>query len=293
MQKIIPFLWFDDQAEEAIHFYTSLFKNSRIGSIRRYGEGGPGPAGKVMTAEFQLNGQEFMALNGGPAFTFTPAVSFFVICETPEEVDGLWRELSQGGKVLMELDKYPFSEKFGWVQDKFGVSWQLNLAGLPQRITPFLLFVGAQNGKAEEAIRFYTSVFANSAIDHIQPYGPGMGEPEGAVVNALFFLGGQDFMAMDSSLEHAFTFTPAISFFVSCQTQDEVDHFWEQLSAGGVKDQCGWLKDKYGVSWQIIPTVLGELLGDPDPVKAGRVMQAMLQMGKIDIAGLQQAYQGE
>jgi predicted 3-demethylubiquinone-9 3-methyltransferase (glyoxalase superfamily) len=290
MQKITPFLWFNDQAEEAMKFYTSIFKNSKIGSVTRLGEEVPGPKGKVLTGTFQLAGGEFMALNGGPEFTFTPATSFFVLCQTPEEIDRLWEKLSKGGTVLMELDKYPFSEKFGWVNDKFGVSWQLNLASFPQKISPFLMFVGEQAGKAEEAIRLYTSLFKNSSISHIDRYGPGEGDPAGTVRHASFTLNGQGFMAMDSNAGHAFTFTSAISFFVNCQTQKEVDFFWEKLSEGGVKEQCGWLKDKFGVSWQIIPSILGELMSDPDVEKSSRVTKAMLQMRKIDIEQLKQAY---
>lgn len=154
MERITPFLWFNDQAEEAVNFYTTIFKNSKIGSITRYGEVGPGQKGKVMSATFQLGGQEFMALNGGPLYTFSPA----------------------------------------------------------------------------------------------------------------------------------------ISFFVNCETQEEVDDFWEKLSEGGEKQKCGWLKDKFGLSWQIVPTVLGELLNDKDAKKSQKVMQAMLQMEKLDIQGLQLAY---
>jgi predicted 3-demethylubiquinone-9 3-methyltransferase (glyoxalase superfamily) len=154
MQKITPFLWFDDKAEEAMNFYVSIFKNSKRGRISRYGEAGPGPKGTVMVATFQLEGQEFIALNGGPRFKFTEA----------------------------------------------------------------------------------------------------------------------------------------ISLVVNCETQDEVDAFWEKLSEGGAKGQCGWLKDKYGLSWQIVPTVLGELMCDPDPEKSKRVMNAMLQMKKLDISGLKRAY---
>ena len=157
MPKITPFLWFNDQAEEAMNFYTSIFKKSKIGSVSRYGEGGPGQPGSVMTATFELDGQEFMALNGGPLFTFSEA----------------------------------------------------------------------------------------------------------------------------------------ISFFVNCETQMEVDELWEKLTEGGEEGQCGWLKDKYGLSWQIVPSALGELLNDPDAEKAGRVMNAMLQMKKIDIAGLRAAYEQE
>src|ERR1700691_473042 len=156
MQKITPFLWFDDQAEEAMNFYVSIFKNSKMGSITRYGEAGPGPKGTVMSATFSLDGQDFFALNGGPLFKFTEA----------------------------------------------------------------------------------------------------------------------------------------ISFFVNCETQQEVDELWEKLSAGGKKDRCGWLKDKFGLSWQIISSVLGKMLGDKDADKAKRVMQAMLKMDKLDIKKLEQAYQG-
>ena len=155
MQKIIPFLWFDGNAEEAMQFYTSIFKNSKTGKLTRNGDGGPGPKGSVLIGTFQLNGQEFMALNGGPMFTFSPA----------------------------------------------------------------------------------------------------------------------------------------ISFYVNCETQEEVDELWEKLSAGGEKQQCGWLKDKYGVSWQIIPAVLAELMGDKDPAKTQRVMQALMTMGKIEIKGLKRAYE--
>ncbi|MDD1622272.1 MAG: VOC family protein [Methylococcaceae bacterium] len=155
MQKITPFLWFDHQAEEAMNFYLSIFKNSKVLSVNRYGDGGPGPKGSVMTANFELDGQVFTALNGGPIYKFSPAISFVVHCET----------------------------------------------------------------------------------------------------------------------------------------QAEVDYYWEKLSEGGKENQCAWLDDKFGVSWQIVPNALIELLGDPDPLKAGRVMQAMLQMKKIDIATLRQAYE--
>src|SRR4030042_2602904 len=132
-RKITPHLWFDNQAEEAVNFYVSLFKNSRIGSVARYGEEAAKvsgmPKGTVMNVAFELEGQEFMALNGGPVFKFTPAVSFLVACETKEEVDALWGRLSQGGTALMELGEYPFSEKYGWTQDRYGLSWQVMFMG--------------------------------------------------------------------------------------------------------------------------------------------------------------------
>lgn len=297
IQRIVPHLWFDNQAEEAAKFYTSLFKNASIGSIARYGHEGHEihgrEAGSVMTAEFELEGQKFIALNGGPVFQFTPAISFFVSCDTKEEVDELFGKLVEGGAVLMPLQAYPFSEWFAWVQDKYGLSWQLNLGARAQKITPFLLFVGEQHGKAEEAINFYTSVFPNSRVERIERH-DGQQEPAGTVMHAIFTLDGQDFMAMESAMkEHAFTFNEAISLLVTCETQEEVDYYWDRLSADPSAEQCGWLKDRYGVSWQIVPTVVSELLSDPDATRTERVTKALLQMKKLDIAELRRAYEGE
>ena len=295
-QKINPFLWFDTQAEEAVNFYTSIFKNSKTNTVTRYSEPGAKVSGmqngSVMTIAFKIEGQEFVAINGGPVFRITPAISFFVNCDTAEEVDLLWDSLSEGGTVLMELDKYPFSEKYGWIQDKFGVSWQLILQGRTQKIAPCLMFTGEQHKKAEEAINFYISVFRNSRIIQLERYNAGQG-PEGAVVHSRFLLAGQEFIAMYGHTELPHAFTPAISFVVNCDTQEETDHFWGKLSEDGDEraQQCGWLQDKYGVSWQIVPVALGQMLNDPDPEKSGRVMQAMLQMKKIDIKTLKKAYE--
>lgn len=153
-----------------------------------------------------------------------------------------------------------------------------------QKIVPFLWF----DGKAEEAMNFYVSIFKNSKVLSVTRYGPAGPGPKGTVMSATFQLEGQQFYALNGGPQ--FKFTPAISLFVNCQTQQEVDDLWKKLSAGGREDQCGWLQDKYGLSWQIIPTVLGEMLGDKDAGKAERVMRAMLQMKKIDIKGLRQAY---
>lgn len=146
MQKIIPSLWYDDKAEEAVSFYTSIFRNSKKGNVSHYGEEGAKvsgrPKGGVMTVTFEIEGQRFIALNGGPLFSFTPAVSFFVGCASPEEINETWRKLSEGGTVLMDLDKYPFAEKYGWLQDKYGLSWQLILADRRQKIAPCLMFEG-------------------------------------------------------------------------------------------------------------------------------------------------------
>jgi predicted 3-demethylubiquinone-9 3-methyltransferase (glyoxalase superfamily) len=158
-----------------------------------------------------------------------------------------------------------------------------------QKITPFLWF----DDKAEEAVTFYTSIFKNSKIGKIARYGDAgaqvSGRPKGTVMTVAFQLEGQEFVALNGGPQ--FKFTEAISFVVNCQTQDELDEYWQKLSDGGQEVQCGWLKDKYGLSWQIVPTILGEMLSDPDPKKAERVMKAMLQMKKIDIKGLKQAYE--
>jgi len=295
IQKITPFLWFDNRAEEATNFYTSIFKNSKIKLVTRYGEGGAKAAerqkGTVMTVSFQIEGEDFVAINGGPVFEITPVISFFVSCGNPQEIDRLWAKLSEGGEILMELHKYPFSEKYGWVKDKFGVSWQLILPGRKQKIAPCLMFTGEQHLKAEEAINFYISVFKNSSIIQLERYNPGTG-PEGAVVHSKFTLNNQEFIAMDSHMQLSYTFNPSISFVVNCETQEEIDYHWDKLADGGYEpaQQCGWLQDKYGVSWQIIPVALIKMLSDPDPEKSERVMHAMIQMKKIDLKAIKRAY---
>jgi predicted 3-demethylubiquinone-9 3-methyltransferase (glyoxalase superfamily) len=301
-QKIVPCLWFDNNAEEAMNFYVSVFQtkpaSSKIVSIKRYPDEVPeefmkGMEGKVLTGIFDLAGYRFMALDGGPLFKFTPAVSFFIQCQSEGEVNAFWSRLSEGGTVLMPLDTYPFSAKYGWLQDKYGVSWQVILAqeSVGSNIIPSLLFTGDKAGRAEEAINFYAEVFGDAAVGSISRYGANQ-EPdkEGTVAYADFRLEGQPFAAMDSAIQHNFTFNEAISLYVECDTQREVDRLWEKLSAVPESEQCGWLKDIYGVSWQIIPKRLGELLDDPDPEKAGRVLEAMLKMKKIDVAELEEAY---
>jgi len=295
--RITPFLWFDNQAADAVNFYTTIFNNGKIKTITRYGEKGAEAAGRqkgsVMTIAFQIEGQEFVAINGGPVFAITPAISFFVNCDTAIEIDKLWKNLSLGGTVLMELSKYPFSEKFGWIRDKYGVTWQLNLAKASQKIATFLLFAGKQHGKAEEAMNFYVSIFKNSGVSFIQRFGAGDMGAEGTVQHARFSLESQEFIAMDSNREHQFSFTPGLSLVVNCKDQQEIDYYWEILSKGGDAraQQCGWLEDKYGISWQITPSEIGEMLSDTNPGRSERVMNAVLQMKKIDLQTLKNAYE--
>ncbi len=300
-RPIIPNLWFDRQAEEAARLYTSVFTNSRIGHVTRASKAGFEihglPEGTVMNIEFQIAGQRFIAINGGPIFKFTPAVSFLVACDTREQVDAIWADLSQGGTALMELGKYPFSDRYGWTQDRYGLSWQVMLMGdrrVRQKIVPTLMFVGERWGQAEVAMGFYTSLFNNAAIGDISRYGKGQDpEKEGTIMHASFTLEGYEFAAMDSAREHGFSFNEAISFMIECETQKEIDYYWERLTAeGGQESVCGWLKDRFGVSWQVAPALLGEMLRDRDTQKVERVTNAFLAMKKFDLAALKRAYEG-
>lgn len=296
MQKITPFLWFDGKAEEATKFYTSIFKNSRIHRMDHWSEGSPFPKEQIMTSAFELDGFQFYAFDAGPQFKLNPAISFFVVCETKEETDMLWEKLSEGGNIMMPLDNYGWSEAYGWLSDRFGISWQISqgkLSEVGQKITPSLLFTGEPYGRAEAAVKLYTSVFDNSFIEGILKYTAGENEKEGTVKHAQFKLSGETFMAMDSSLPHQFKFNEAISFFVSAPSQKDIDYYWNKLTAnGGEESMCGWLKDPFGVSWQIVPPILGELLADKDQAKAGKAMQAMMKMKKIIIADLEKATKG-
>ena len=301
MQKITPHLWFDKEAREAAEFYTSLFPDSKVTNITTLHDT---PSGDSDIVSFELAGQSFLAISAGPVFKFNPAVSFIVNFDPSRDqdarshLDTLWEKLSQGGMALMPLDKYPFSERFGWVQDKYGLSWQLILSNPEGEERPFivpsLMFVGDVAGRAEEAINFYLSVFKNSRMGALIRYGAGQ-EPdqEGTVMFADFMLEGQWFAATDSAHEHQFDFNEAISFLVNCDTQEEIDYYWERLSAAPEAEQCGWLKDKFGVSWQISPTALGEMLTNGTREQVDRVTQAFLPMKKLELTELEKAYEGE
>jgi predicted 3-demethylubiquinone-9 3-methyltransferase (glyoxalase superfamily) len=274
-KMIYPCLWFDGNAREAAELYCSVFKDTVITSDNQL----------VVTIE--SSGQKFMFLNGGPQFTLNPSVSFYVLCETEDEIENSWNKLLDGGSALMPLDKYDWSPKYGWVQDRFGISWQLTLGKLTdvgQKFTPSMMFTEKHCGKAEEAVNFYTSVFEDSGIVGIYKYFKEDNDVEGTVKHSQFRLRNQLFMAMDSSFMHAFSFNEAISFVVECDTQKEIDFFWDKLSEGGEEGQCGWLKDKYGVSWQIIPAILNKLMSDIH--KSERVINAFLKMKKFDIEKL-------
>lgn len=298
MRNITPHLWFDKEAKEAAAFYVSVFNASGAGDSRIKSTTvlHDTPSGSVDIVALELAGQEFSFISAGPLFKFNPSVSFLVACTTKDEVDAFWSKLSAGGAALMPLSSYPFSERYGWTQDRYGVSWQVMLFGehpIEQKITPTLLFVGDVCGRAEEAMRFYTSVFEESAVGNIHRYGKDDSpDKEGSVKHAGFTLEGQQFAAMDSAHAHSFEFNEAISLIVNCDTQEQIDYYWQKLSAVPESEQCGWLKDKYGLSWQIVPAAMNEMLEGKDPIKIARLTEAFLKMKKFDIAALKRAYYG-
>lgn len=293
-------MWFDDKAEEAVELYTSLFPNSKITSTATLNDV-PTPTKKASVFAFEIDNQPFMAINAGPVFKPNPSISFFLNFDPSKDKDAkekltkTYEKLLTNGKALMPLDKYPFSELYSWVQDRFGFSWQLILSNPngDERplVIPSLLFTNKVCGKAEEASDFYISIFKDSKRGITARYPKGM-EPdkEGTIMYTDFQLFGQWFAAMDSAHAHDFIFNEAVSLLIPCETQQEIDYFWEKLSADPKAEQCGWLKDKYGVSWQVWPTALGEMMKSGTKEQIDRVTKAFLQMKKFDIAFLQKSY---
>lgn len=300
MQKIVPHLWFDREARQAADFYASVFPESSVtGSFVLHNT----PSGDTEIVSFEVWGYKFMAMSAGPLFKTNPSISFMVNFDPSqdpkarERIDEVWEKLIDGGKVLMPLDAYPFSERYGWVEDKYGVSWQL-IFTKPEGderplIIPSLLFVTDECERAEEATNFYLDIFRDSKRGAIARYPAGM-EPnkEGSVMFTDFKLEDQWFAAMDGSSDmHTFAFNEAISLMVYCENQADIDYYWEKLSAVPESEQCGWLKDKYGVSWQIVSTDLDNMLEEGSKDQVDRVTQALLEMKKLDIAKLKAAHQ--
>lgn len=301
MQKIIPHLWFDKEAKQAAEFYISVFPNSKINHSTSLHDT---PSGDTDIVSFDLNGYSFMAISAGPFFKINPSISFFLNFDpskdtnAKENLTALWEKLSEGGFALMPLQEYPFSKWYGWVQDKYGVSWQLILTNPDGEERPFIvpsfLFVQEKAGQAEEAMKFYLSVFKDTKQGTVARYPAGMEpEKEGTLMYADFMLENQWFAAMDSAHEHKFTFNEAISLLVKCENQEEIDYYWEKLTAVPESEQCGWLKDKFGVSWQISPMAMDEMMEHGTKEQVDRVTQAFLKMKKFDVAALEKAYKGE
>jgi predicted 3-demethylubiquinone-9 3-methyltransferase (glyoxalase superfamily) len=276
--NIHPCLWYDGNAKAAAEFYCSLFPQSKI------------TVDTPMVVNFEINGQKFMGLNGGPMFKPNPSISFFVISESDDEIDELYKQLADDGIIMMPLDKYDWSERYAFVQDRFGLAWQImkgKYSDVNQKIVPSFLFLGNSFGKAEAAVKFYAEVFPQSSINGILLYKENEGPAAGTVKHSQFRLDDKVFMAMDGFGEHTFAFNEAISFVVECKNQEEIDNYWNKLiTDGGQESMCGWLKDKFGVSWQIVPSVLGKLMTGP---AAPKVMQAFMKMKKFIIADLEKA----
>ena len=270
-KSIYPCLWFDNNAQQAASFYCEVFQDAAILESNQ------------MVTKLKAGGIELMLLNGGPKYKMTPAVSYFVYCNGEAEINRLYEVLKENGSVLMPLAKYEWSPRYAWVQDKFGVNWQLDVEDInsKQKIVPNLLFVNEKNKNVSAARAFYIKTFANSMELMDMPYPPAAGMGNGTLLFAQFKLNGFIINAMSSTLQHDYDFTPGNSFVVECDDQQEIDYLWETLGAGGRYDMCGWLSDQYGVSWQVVPSILPELMKDPQ--KAPGVIQAFLKMQKFDI----------
>ncbi|MCB1159765.1 MAG: VOC family protein [Leptospiraceae bacterium] len=301
--KIIPHLWFDKEAIEAARFYISLFPNSGIKNITSLQEI-PSPSGNSDIVSFELNASPFMAINAGPIFQFNPLISFIVNYDpsidpdAKENLKKTWEKLFPDGKVMMPLQQYPFSELYGWIQDKYGISWQFILSRPDGEkrpfITPSLLFTEKVCGKAEEAVDFYLSLFSNSSRGITARYPKdSLPDQEGDIMFSDFKINDTFLAAADSAQVHGFTFSEAISFIIKCDTQEEIDYFWDKLSAVPEAEQCGWLKDKYGISWQITPSVMSEMMKTGSREQINRVTKAFLPMKKFEIKKLEDAFRAD
>ena len=283
MNKIFPCLWFNGQALAAAQQYVSLFENSQMGMQTHYVEGTHQAVGSLLTVDFYLAGQRFVALNGGDEFSFTPAISFFVDCESKEQVEKLWQGLGMNGTELMPLQTYPFSEYYGWIQDQFGVSWQISLSKKPQQITAMFLFVKDQLGKAQTAMLDWVSIFPNSEVKlEIKD--------SGLLAQGIFTLENQTFRIMDSDASHDFQFSWALSLCIECQNQAEIDYYWDKLTKGGKEGPCGWLEDAYGVAWQIFPQEWEQLADESNLARAKAITEKLYTMNKIELAELWEVY---
>lgn len=298
VQKITPNVWCNGNAEEMVEFYRGAFSDFEILHTERYPETQEEGladfqlelAGKVLTIQFRVHDMEFVAINAGPEFTPNPSISFFVNFDPSrddqarEHLDELWGKLSDGGMALMELGEYPFSPHYGWVQDKFGVSWQLiltNPEGEPRpMIVPSLLFTDKSQNQAHYAAELYVSLFDDAAIGTMSTYGQDMGPAKAAsIAYGDFRVGNQWVAVMDNGgVEHKFNFNEGISLSVACKDQTEIDKLWAVLSTVPEAEQCGWCKDQFGVSWQIVPENMDELMKKPDAFKT------MMAQHKIVIA---------
>ena len=273
---IYPSVWCNNNASEMAEYYAGIFPDTKITNAN------------AVVVMLEISGQKLMLLNGGDMFRPNPSISLMYLTTSQGEVESLYSKLIENGKALMPLDGYPFSPKYGWVEDRYGVSWQLytgQAEHIIQKVVPTLMFAGRNNGKAEEAVGFYTSLFVDSQPRGMLRYSGAEGETPGNIQHGEFMLNGYLLMIMDSSYPHAFGFTEGLSLVVLCDDQEEIDRHWFGLIAdGGEESMCGWLKDRYGVSWQIVPSMLDKLMAE-----SPRVTEELMKMRKLDIRKLQEA----
>ncbi len=293
MQKIEPHLWFDKEAVAAARWYTELFEDSEIITINTLYDT---PSGDSEMVEFKLAGMKISAISAGPYFKLNPSISLMVACPNPEEVDRLYRSLSAGGSELMPLGEYPFSKRYVWLQDKYGLSWQLaaveNMSE-HQRIRINLLFSGEFCGKAEEAMDYYLTVFEDAKKGYIGNYKPKEAIDARARINygELTLLGNQ-LIVMDHGYGGNFMFNEAFSLMILCKNQAEIDYYWDKLSYVPEAEQCGWVKDKFGLSWQIVPKNMNDWMAKGTDEEVRRMTKAFLKMKKLDIAEIEKARLG-
>jgi predicted 3-demethylubiquinone-9 3-methyltransferase (glyoxalase superfamily) len=298
MQKIVPCLWYDGDGETAARRYAELIPDSEIGTVTHYPDAGQELHGRkprsVMTVSARLGDTEVMTLNAGPQFKFTPAISLFAILEDRAAVDRLWEGLADGGKVMMPLDKYDWSERYGWLADRWGLNWQVALgkkADTGRTVTPSLLFGGEAAGQAQAAIDHYTSVFPGATVDGVHRYDGSGKDAAGTIMHAQFRVDGQAIMAMDSAEADA-AFNEAVSLMVNCEDQAEIDRLSAALSAVPEAEQCGWVKDRFGVAWQIVPRALWGMMASSDGAARERMFAAVWSMKKLDLTAIERAFAG-
>jgi len=273
-KSIYPSIWFDGQAKEAAEFYISAFGKGRILDEN------------PIVVAFQLHDQQFIGINGGDQFRPNASISFMLVGESPQEIDTLWKQLAADGSIMMPLDSYPWSAYYGWVADRYGVNWQLYLGKLDDvnnhKIVPTLMFSHSQQGRCEQALHFYSNVFADFRPYDFLRYTEGAFS--GQIQHTQFNVQDILLMAMDSEVPQDFSFTEGVSLVLECQDQGEIDYYRNAFTKDGEESMCGWCKDPFGVSWQVIPHNLKQLIFDTP--NAANASQSLRQMKKIEIATL-------
>ncbi len=277
-------LWFKgEDPAKAIDKYTGIFDNSKI----LYSTSFETPfATTAQSMEFTLGGKIFRAINAQPAFEFNNSFSLCVLCSTREDSDSKWAQLiSNGGKEIMPLGKYDFAERYGWLVDEFGLSWQVFFGGkmpFDFEVVPSLLY---PKGKTKEALAFYSTIFTDFAVNFVDY----LDEEKNNILFSCFNINGSDYFAYDNLSDREFPFNESASIMIECETQEEIDYYWDRLSADPTAGQCGWTKDPFGLSWQILPKFLSEALFDQDAEKYKKLSGAMLEMKKMDLGKLKKA----